>query len=69
LNTFVKTNLFPAMVLFKDEACFIQEGFSTATTAEVNPNAASVHCHKQHSVVNVWAGNVTDFLIGPYLSP
>ena len=24
---------FPAMVLFKDEACFSQEGFSRATTA------------------------------------
>jgi len=37
--------------------------------AEANPHAASVHCHKQHFVVNNWTDIVTDFLIGPYLLP
>ena len=34
-----------------------------------NPHAASVHYHQQHFEVNVRAGIVRDFLIGPYLLP
>jgi hypothetical protein len=33
---------------------------------EANPLAASVCLHQQHFAVNVWAGIVHDFLIGPY---
>jgi hypothetical protein len=37
--------------------------------AKAKSHAASVHCHQQHFVVNVWVGNVNDFLIGTYLLP
>ena len=64
---------FPAMMFFTDDACFTREGiFNTQNShvwAEENPHAASVHCHQQRFLVNVWAGIVNDFLIGPYLLP
>jgi hypothetical protein len=78
--TFIKTNLscfvhhsrekpdFPAVVLFTDEACVTQEGiFNSHVWADAKPHAASVPCHQQRFVVNVWAGNVNDFFSGPYL--
>jgi hypothetical protein len=62
---------FPAMVVFTDEACFTREGIFTSHNscvwADANPHAASVHCQQQYFVVNIWAGIVSDFLIGPYL--
>jgi hypothetical protein len=62
---------FPAVVLFMDEACFTQEGIfnshNSHVWADANPHAASVHCHQQRFVVNVWAGIVNDFYSGPYL--
>jgi len=62
---------FPAMVVFIDEACctrkLIFNSHNNHVWAEVNPHAATVHCHQQCFVVNVWVDN--DFLIGPYLLP
>jgi hypothetical protein len=54
-----------------DEACFTQEGLfnshNSHVWADANSHAASVHCHQQSSVVNIWLGIVNDFFIGPYL--
>jgi hypothetical protein len=62
---------FPTVVLFLDEACCTRQGIFNShkshVWAEANPHAASVHCHQQRFVVNVWVDN--DFLIGPYLLP
>lgn len=64
---------FPTVVLYTDEACFSWEGIFNSHNrhvwAEVNPHPASVHCHQQRFPVNIWAGIVHDFLIGPYLLP
>jgi len=64
---------FPAMVVFTDEACFTREGIfnshNSYVWADTNPHASSFYCQQQCFVVNIWAGGVSDFLIGPYLLP
>ena len=57
---------FPTVVLFMDEVCCNRKGIfnshSSHVWAEANPHAASVHCHQQCFVVNIWVDN--DFLMG-----
>lgn len=64
---------FPAYVLFTDEATFTQEGVfnvhNTHVWATENPHATRPHAFQKRFSVNVWAGIVNDFLIGPYLLP
>jgi 5-methylcytosine-specific restriction endonuclease McrA len=61
-------------MLFPDYAGFTREvtfnRHNSHVWAEANPHAAPVHCHQQRFfLMNVWAGIVNDFLIGPYLLP
>jgi len=76
--TFVETNLFVGLFISIQRsptflqwyACFIRErifnSHNSHAWAEANPHAASAHCHhQQRFVVNVWAGIITNFLIGP----
>ena len=64
---------FPTVVLFTNEAYFTQEGifdsYNSHVWAEASPHAASVHCHQQCFVVDVCAGIVNNFSIGPYMLP
>lgn len=64
---------FPALVLFTDEASFSREGIvnthNNHVWAEDNPHATFIHGHQERFTVNLWAGILNDFLIGPYLMP
>jgi hypothetical protein len=64
---------FPAVVLFTGEACFSREGVFNShnnhVRAEETPHAAAVRCHQQRFAIDVWAGILYVFLIGPYLLP
>lgn len=65
--------LFPAEVLFSDEASFTREGiFNTHNDhiwAVENPHAIRRRVAQIRFSVNVWAGIMGDHLIGPYLLP
>lgn len=60
-------------VLFTDEATLSREGVFNAHNSHVwatdNPHATRPHAFQQRFCINVWAGIVNDFLIGPYLLP
>lgn len=65
--------LFPAEVLYTDEALFTREGCSNIHNshvwAHVNPRSTRPRAHQQRFGVNVWAGILGDRLIGPYILP
>lgn len=67
------TPSFSANVLFTDEATFTRDGMFNLHNSHVwatsNPYATSPHAFQERFSVNVWAGIVNDFLIGPYLLP
>ena len=60
-------------VLFTDEACFTRERIYNSHNSHVwskeNPHATNVRSHQHRFRVNVWAGIVDDFLLGPYIVP
>ncbi|GFX18471.1 uncharacterized protein TNCV_3370441 [Trichonephila clavipes] len=62
-----------ASVLFTDEASFSRGVFSTPITAHswaaANPHVTRTQAAQDHFLVNVWAGILGDYLIGPYILP
>lgn len=64
---------FIADILFTDEATFTREGIFNAHNlhvwSEENPYAIRQQRYQQRFSINVWAGIVNDFFIGPYLLP
>jgi len=60
-------------VLWTDEASFTRDGIFNSGNSHVwdeeNPHAIFPTRHQQRWSVNVWAGIVDDYLIGPYLLP
>lgn len=64
---------FASKVLFTDEATFTREGtFNTHNKhlwSHVNPHSTRERSHQVRFSVNVWAGIIDNYLIGPYLLP
>jgi hypothetical protein len=64
---------FVSQVLFTDEASFTRDGFFNCRNSHVwadeNPHATVVANHQWRFAVNVWAGIIGDYVIGPYLLP
>lgn len=64
---------FDAKILFTDEANFsrnaIQNFHNNHFWAEENPHAITESHHQEQFSVNVWAGIIGDYLIGPYFLP
>ncbi|KFM61076.1 hypothetical protein X975_20149, partial [Stegodyphus mimosarum] len=62
---------FPSDVLSTEQATFTQEDafnmYNSHVWATDNPHAIRPHAFQIHFSVNVWAGIVNDYLIGPYL--
>lgn len=60
-------------VLFTDEAAFTREGMFNVHNqhvwANVNPHATRQRGHQVRFTVNVWAGIIDNYLIGPYVLP
>lgn len=65
--------LFPSCILFSDEATFTRNGVTnlhnTHLWANENPRAVIQTHHQVHFKVNVWAGIVDDYLLGPVFLP
>ncbi|KFM62974.1 hypothetical protein X975_21073, partial [Stegodyphus mimosarum] len=64
---------FPSDALFRDEATFSQDGIFSRYNMHVwstkNPHGTRPREFQNSFSVNVWAGIVNDYLIGPYLLP
>lgn len=64
---------FLRQVLFSDEACFTREGIFNSRNchiwADVNPHGIVQRCYQKKFSVNVWAGILDNYLIGPYILP
>lgn len=64
---------FPSKVLFTDEAYFTRDGVfnhhNMHLWSDENPQGMRPHAAQHRFSVNVWAGIVGDFLVGPYLLP
>ncbi|GFV40663.1 uncharacterized protein TNCV_2268341 [Trichonephila clavipes] len=62
-----------ASMLFTDEASFSREGiFNTHNShswAAANPHVTRTRAAQDRFLVNVWAGILGDYLIGPYILP
>lgn len=64
---------FEKFVLFTDEACFTRDGVFNSKNnhlwADENPHAPFIRAHQQRFAVNVWAGIIGEYVIGPYILP
>lgn len=65
---------FVSMILFTDEAGFTKNGIvnlhNSHVWADGNPHAAVVSHHQhQFQSINIWAGIIGNFLIGPFVLP
>ena len=64
---------FAKRILFTDEAFFCRDGVFNIHNSHHwqvnNPHVIYPHSHQHRFSVNVWAGIVSDNLIGPYLMP
>lgn len=64
---------FPSLVLHSDEAMFSEEGIlntkNNIVWAADNPHATYEHGRQNKFRVNVWAGILGTYIIGPYLLP
>lgn len=73
LNKEIENPMFLEQVLFTDEASFTREGIFNSRNshvwAEDNPHATLVRGYQEKFSVNVWAGIIGDYLIGPYILP
>ena len=60
-------------LLMTDEATFTRGGkvnvHNNHVWAHNNPHASFVHGHQQRFSINVWAGMIGNYLIGPYILP
>lgn len=73
LEKLAEDPLFKSKILFTDEANFsrnsIRNFHNNHVWAEENPHAITEAHHQEQFSVNVWAGIVGDFLIGPFFLP
>ena len=64
---------FLTKILFTDEATFARNGITNYHNdhlwAEENPHGRIITRHQQQFKINVWAGIIGDYLIGPFLLP
>lgn len=64
---------FPSSILFTDEAIFSRQGIFNQHNihewSHTNPRSCKPRAAQQRFSVNVWAGIIGDYLIGPYLLP
>ena len=64
---------FPEVVLFTDEAHFTRDCMYNSHNSHVwsdeNPHATVMTNHQRRFAVNIWAGIVGDYLLGPYMLP
>ena len=69
LNQTILQTDYANCVLFTDEAYFTRERIYNSRNSHVwcmeNPHATIVRSHQNRFCVNVWAGTVDDFLLGP----
>jgi len=60
-------------ILFTDEACFTRRGVTNFHNehlyADENPHAIKVRHFQQEFKINVWAGIIGNFIIGPVILP
>ena len=60
-------------LLWADEACFTREGCFNSRNSHIwdneNPHAIFVKSYQHKFSVNIWAGIVGDFILGPVLLP
>lgn len=69
----IQNNDFHKQILFTDEACFTRRGMTNLHNehvyADENPHATKT-THYQHEFrVNVWAGIIDNFIVGPVILP
>jgi hypothetical protein len=73
LNRELEEDNFLKHVLFTDEASFTREGMFNVHNAHEwrhdNPHIIREHGHQQRFSVNIWAGIVDDYVIGPHILP
>ncbi|XP_066590841.1 histone-lysine N-methyltransferase SETMAR-like [Prorops nasuta] len=64
---------FSRHVLFTDEACFTRNGYFNSRNSHMwdteNPHATAVTHVQNRFSINVWAGIIDDYIVGPYLLP
>jgi Helix-turn-helix domain (DUF4817) len=64
---------FEKFILFTDEACFTRDGVFNSRNnhlwCDENPHATFIRAHQRRFSVNVWAGIVGEYVIGPYILP
>lgn len=64
---------FASNILWTDEACFARDGFFNVHNSHIwsdeNPHAVEQVRSQWQFSVNVWAGLVSNYVIGPYLLP
>lgn len=64
---------FSSNVMFSDESCFTRDGLFNTHNSHIwdheNPHATVIRGHQQRFSVNVWAGIVDNYLIGPHIFP
>lgn len=69
----IRNPLFHSSVLFTDEAGFNRDGIinfhNNHLWADENPHGINESRHQQRFSINVWAGIVDEFLIGPFVLP
>lgn len=68
-----ENGLFIHNILFTDEACFTRTGLFNPHNfhawQQENPHLVRKFQYQHRFSVNVWAGIIDDFLVGPYLMP
>ena len=73
LNQTILQADFVNCALFIDEACFTRERNYNSRNSHIwsmeNPRPTIVRSHQHRFFVNVWAGDLDDFLLGPYILP
>lgn len=67
---YARNQEFLSLILFTDEAQFTRDGtvnfHNNHTWATENPHSITQCRHQQQFSVNVWAGILSDYLIGPF---
>ena len=65
--------VFPAQILFTDEACFTRDGYFNSRNSHIwddeNPHGVFIRVHQAIFNVNIWGGILGDYLLGPVIIP
>lgn len=69
----IRNQNFCRKILFTDEACFTRRGITNLHNehvyADENPHACKVTHYQHEFKINVWAGIVDTFIVGPVILP